>query len=199
MVELNQQLLLVTKQLAEFKEILQDTKNANKNMEAQLNQTRQQLSKQITEECQAVQLRSGKTLNKSAQSSRKLRREQLTEDDQTTIQNPSEDSKSPERNNSGIQTPEKGEKLALNAHSLPSSGVQTPEKGGKLALNAHSAPNPDVQTPMRDQTPASADSNPSKKASPTTSVGNKPATAKVEEYKAKIPYPQKLCQAEQDK
>ena len=35
-VELNQQLLLVTKQLAEFKE-----KNANKNMEAQLNQTRQ--------------------------------------------------------------------------------------------------------------------------------------------------------------
>ena len=83
------------KQLAEFKEMLQDTKNTNKNVEAQLNQTRQQLSKQITEECQAVQLRSGKTLNKSAQSSRKPRKEQLTEDDQTTAQIPSEDSKSP--------------------------------------------------------------------------------------------------------
>ena len=50
-------------------------------MEAQLDQTRQQLSKQITEECQAVQLRSGKTLNVSTQGSRKLRKEQLTEDD----------------------------------------------------------------------------------------------------------------------
>ena len=35
--ELNQQLCFLTKQLAEFKEMLQDTKNANKNMEAQLN------------------------------------------------------------------------------------------------------------------------------------------------------------------
>ena len=82
--------------------MLQDTKNANKNMEAQLNQTKQQLSKQITEECQAVQLRSGKTLNTSLQNSRKPRKEQLTEDEQNTIQNPSEDSKSPERNNSGV-------------------------------------------------------------------------------------------------
>ena len=55
--------------------MLQDTKNANKNMEAQLNQTKQQLSKQITEECQAVQLRSGKTLNTSLQSNRKPRKE----------------------------------------------------------------------------------------------------------------------------
>ena len=158
--------------------MLQETKIANKNMEAQLNQTRQQLSKQITEECQAVKLRSGKTLNVSTQSSKKPRKEQLTEDNQTTAQNPSEDSKSPERNTSGVQTPEKGENLALNAHSLPNSGVQTP---------------------IRDQTPASADSTPSKKASPTTSVGNKPAATKVEEYKAKMPYPQKLRQAEQDK
>ena len=73
--KLNQQLCFLTKQLAEFKEMLQDTKNANKNMEAQLNQTKQQLSKQITEECQAVQLRSGKTLNTSLQSSRKPRKE----------------------------------------------------------------------------------------------------------------------------
>ena len=36
---------------------------ANINMEEQLKQTKQQLSKQIAEECQAVQLRSGKTLN----------------------------------------------------------------------------------------------------------------------------------------
>ena len=89
--------------------MLQDTKKANKNIEAQLNQTRQQLSKQITEECQAVQLRSGKILNNSAQSSKKSRKEQMTEDDQTTAQNPSEDSKSPERSTFGIQTPEKGE------------------------------------------------------------------------------------------
>ena len=112
--ELNQQLCFLIKQLAEFKEMLQDTKNANKNMEAQLNQTKQQLSKQITEECQAVQLRSGKTLNTSLQSSRKPRKEQLIEDEQTIIQNPSEDSKSPERNNSGVQTPEKDARLALN-------------------------------------------------------------------------------------
>ncbi|KAL4315591.1 hypothetical protein AHAS_Ahas15G0200400 [Arachis hypogaea] len=98
-------------------------------MEAQLNQTKQQLSKQITEECQAVQLRSGKTLNTSLQNSRKPRKEQLTEDEQNIIQNPSEDSKSPERNDSG----------------------------------------------------------------------NKPAATKVEEYKAKMPYPQKFCQEEQDK
>ena len=39
--ELNQQLCFLIKQLAEFKEMLQDTKNANKNMEAQLNQTKQ--------------------------------------------------------------------------------------------------------------------------------------------------------------
>ena len=133
-VELNQQLHLMTKQLAEFKEMLQETKIANKNIESQLNQTKQQLSKQITEECQAVQLRSGKTLNNTAQSSKKPIKEQLTEDSQTTIQNPSEDSKSPERNTLGVQTPEKGEKLALNAHSLPSSGVQTPEKGGKVGV-----------------------------------------------------------------
>ena len=68
-----------------------------------------------------------------------------------------------------------------------------------MALNAHSSPNPGVQMPMRNQTPESADSNPSKKASPTTSVGNKPAATKVEEYKAKIPYPQKLRKEEQDK
>ena len=41
MVELNQQLLLMTKQLAEFKEMLQETKIANKNIESQLNQTKQ--------------------------------------------------------------------------------------------------------------------------------------------------------------
>ncbi|XP_072060811.1 uncharacterized protein [Arachis hypogaea] len=82
---------------------------------------------------------------------------------------------------------------------MPTSGVQTLEKSEKLALNARPTPNPGVQTPMRDQTPESADSNPPKKASPTTSVGNKPAATKVKEYKAKIPYPQKLSQAEQDK
>ena len=116
--------------------MLQETKIANKNIESQLNQAKQQLSKHITEECQAVQLRSGKTLNNTAQSSKNPNKEQLTEDSQTTIQNPSEDSKSPERNAIGVQTPEKEGKLALNAHSLPSSGVQTPEKGEKLALNA---------------------------------------------------------------
>ncbi|MGT5972191.1 hypothetical protein ACRW3B_28510, partial [Escherichia coli] len=61
----------------------------------------------------------------------------MTEDNQTTAQNPSEDSKSPERNTPGVQMPERGEKLALNAHSLPCSGIQTPEKGKKLALNTH--------------------------------------------------------------
>ena len=114
--------------------MLQDTKNAKQNMEAQLDQTRQQLSKQITEECQAVQLRSGKTLNNTVQGSKKPTKEQLTEDNQTTVQNPSEDSKSPERNVIGVQMPEREGKLALNAHSLTSFGIQTPEKGGKVGV-----------------------------------------------------------------
>ena len=120
-------------------------------------------------------------LNVSTQSSRKPRKEQLTEDEQPTTQNFSEDSKSPERNKSGVQTPEKGEKLALNAQSMFSSGIQTP---------------------VRDQTPTSADNNSLKNASQHTSIGNKPAATKVEEYKAKMPYPpypQKLRQVELDK
>ena len=48
-------------------------------MEVQLKQTEQQLSKQITEECQAVQLRSGKILKTSLQDSRKPRNEQTTQ------------------------------------------------------------------------------------------------------------------------
>ncbi|WP_220457782.1 hypothetical protein, partial [Vibrio marinisediminis] len=80
-----------TEQLAEFKKMLHDTKVANKSIELQLNQAKQQISKQITEECQAVQLRSGKTLNATAQKSKKSIKEQLTEDDQATVQNPSED------------------------------------------------------------------------------------------------------------
>ena len=47
-------------------------------MEVQLKQTKQQLSKQITEECQAVQLRSGKTFDAPPQGSRKPRNEQTT-------------------------------------------------------------------------------------------------------------------------
>ena len=74
-----------------------------------------------------------------------------------------------------------------------------PETDTKLASNANQASNPGIQTSVRDQTHTSADNNPSKKASPTTSVRNKPTTTKVEEYKANIPYPQKLHQEEQDK
>ncbi|KAL1290734.1 hypothetical protein AAHE18_20G150300 [Arachis hypogaea] len=134
--EFNQQLDFLTKQLAEFKDRLQEIRMANIHMEEQFKQTKQQLSRQITEECQAIQLRSGKTLNTPPQGSKKLRNEQTT-------QNSLED--------------------------------------------------------MRDQTNTNADNNPSKKASSTTSVGNKPAATKVEEYKAKIPYPQKLRKEEQDK
>ena len=68
-----------------------------------------------------------------------------------------------------------------------------------MAFNAQTSPIPGVQTPREDQTPESADSNPSNKASSTTSVRNKPAASKVEEYKAKMPYPQKLRKKEQDK
>ncbi|WP_220457788.1 hypothetical protein, partial [Vibrio marinisediminis] len=49
------------------------------------------------------------------------------------------------------------------------------------------------------QPPEGADSNPPNKASSTISVRNKPAASKVEEYQAKMPYPQKLRKAEQDK
>ena len=52
--EFNQQLDFLTQQLAEFKDRLQEIRMANINMEEQLEQTKQQLSKQITEECQAV-------------------------------------------------------------------------------------------------------------------------------------------------
>ena len=43
--EFNQQLDFLTKQLAEFKDKLQETRMANINMEVQLKQTRQQVSK----------------------------------------------------------------------------------------------------------------------------------------------------------
>ena len=70
------------------------------------------------------------------------------------------------------------------------------KKGEKLALNAQSMSSSGVQMAVRDQTPVSADTNSLKKASQPASVGNKPAATKVEEYKAKMPYPQKLRQAE---
>ena len=133
LIELNQQLLLMTEQLADFKEMLYETKVANKSIELQLNQAKQQISKQITEECQAVRLRSGKTLSNTAQKSKKPNKEQLTEDNQTTVQNPSEDSKSPERNVIGVQTPEREGKLALNAHSLQ-FWRSNARKGGKVGV-----------------------------------------------------------------
>ena len=172
-------------------------------MEVQLKQTEKQLSKQIAEECQAVQLRSGKTLNTSLQSSRKPRNEQMA------TQNPSEDNQSPERNNAGAEcpdhahswrsTPETSMNPALNTQREHSSGVQTIVTDKEFASNATPASTPGIQTPVGDQSHTSADNNPSKKASQPTSVGNKPAAIKVEEYKAKMPYPQKLRQAEQDK
>ena len=167
--EFNQQLDFLTKQLAEFKEILQDTRMANMNMEVQLKQTEQQLSKQITEECQAVQLRSGKTLNTSLQSSRKPRNEQMS------TQNPSEDNQSPERNDAGAErpdhahswrsTPETSMDLALNAQKKHGSGVQTPETSREVVFNATPASTPGIQMPVGDQSHISADNNPSKKAS----------------------------------
>ena len=84
----------------------------------------------------------------------------------------------------------------MNAQRKHSSGVQTPETNKELASNATPASTPGIQTPVGDQTHTSADSNPSKKAFQPTYVGNKPAATKVEEYKAKMPYPQKLRQAE---
>ena len=124
-------------------------------MEVQLKQTEKQLSKQIAEECQAVQLRSGKTLNTSLQSSRKPRNEQMA------TQNPSEDSKSPERNNSGVQTPETSKELASNSQWKLSSGIQmprmhpeeswrwTPETSMKLAFNARNMHYMGVERPER--------------------------------------------------
>ena len=94
---------------------------------------------------------------------------------------------------------QRGIRLALNAQGKHSSGVQTPVTDKELASNTTLASTPGIQTPVGDQSHTSADNNPSKKASQSTSVGNKPAAIKVEEYKAKMPYPQKLCQAEQDK
>ena len=89
--------------------------------------------------------------------------------------------------------------LALNAQKEHGSGVQTPVTNKEGASNATPASTPGIQMPVGDQSHTSADNNPSKKASQPTSVGNKPAATKVEEYRAKMPYPQKLRQAEQDK
>ena len=76
---------------------------------------------------------------------------------------------------SGVQTLETSKKLVLNAQRKLSSGIQTPETGKELASNATPASTPGIQTLVEDQTHTSADSNPSKKASQPTSVGNKPA------------------------
>ncbi|XP_072077040.1 uncharacterized protein [Arachis hypogaea] len=222
--EFNQQLDFLTKQLAEFKDRLQETRIANIHMDEQFKQTKQQLSRQIAEECQAVQLRSGKTLNTPPQGIKNSRNEQPTKDSP-------EDSKSPGKNNSGAKTPENGWKAgaerpdhaqnwrstpetrqnwrstpemgknlalnaqmgqnpALNAQNGHISGVQAPGTDSELASNVTPASDSGTQLPVRDQTHTSADNNPSKKASLTT---------KVEEYKAKIPYPQKLRKEEQDK
>ncbi|KAL1317817.1 hypothetical protein AAHE18_15G160500 [Arachis hypogaea] len=231
--EFNQQLDFLTKQLAEFKDRLQETRMANIHMDEQFKQTKQQLSRQIAEECQAVQLRSGKILNTPPQGSKKLRNEQTT-------QNSLEDSKSPGKSNSRTKTPENwwnagverpdhaqdwrstpetrqdwrstpemgkdlalntqnGQDLALNAQNGHNSGVQTPGADKELASSFTPTSNSGTQLPVRDQTHTNADNNPSKKASSTTSVGNKPTATKVKEYKAKIPYPQKLWKEEQDK
>ena len=48
--EFNQQLDFLTKQLAEFKDRLQETRIANIQMDEQFKQTKQQLSRQIAEE-----------------------------------------------------------------------------------------------------------------------------------------------------
>ncbi|KAL1333587.1 hypothetical protein AAHE18_11G111800 [Arachis hypogaea] len=231
--EFNQQLDFLTKQLAEFKDRLQETRIANIHMDEQFKQTKQQLSRQIAEECQAVQLRSGKTLNTPPQGIKKSRNEQPTKDSP-------KDSKSPGKNNSGAKTPENwwkagaerpdhahnwrstpetrqdwcstpemgknlalnaqiGQDPALNAQNGHISSVQAPGTDSELASNVTPASNSGTQLPVRDQTHTNADNNPSKKASSTTSIGNKPAATKVEEYKAKIPYPQKLRKEEQDK
>ena len=92
-----------------------------------------------------------------------------------------------------------GQDLALNAQNGHNSGVQTPRTDKELASHVTPASNSGTQLPVRDQTHTNADNNPSKKASSTTSVGNKPTATKVKEYKAKIPYPQKLRKEEQDK
>ncbi|KAL1299995.1 hypothetical protein AAHE18_18G148100 [Arachis hypogaea] len=137
--EFNHQFDFLTKQLAEFKDRLQETRMANIHMEEQFKQTKQQLSRQITEECQAVQLRSGKTLNTPPQGNKKLRNEQTT-------QNSPEDSKSSGKNNSGTKTPENWWKAgaerpdhAQDWCSMPETRQDwrsTPEIGKDLALNA---------------------------------------------------------------
>ena len=117
-------------------------------MEEQLKQTKQQLSKQITEECQAVQLRNGKALNTPLQSSRKPRNEQTT-------QNPSEDSKSPGKNNSGAKTPENGWKASAERPDHAQNWRSTPETSKDMALNAQRKHSSGVQMPGADEELAS--------------------------------------------
>ncbi|XLR35268.1 hypothetical protein S83_063168, partial [Arachis hypogaea] len=92
---LTQQLHALTQQLLELQEALRETQASNKNIEAQLSQTRQQLSKQITEECQAIQLRSGKSLNTQPQYSKK---EKPIEEHHTDVQDVSKDIEHPKKN-----------------------------------------------------------------------------------------------------
>ena len=88
---------------------------------------------------------------------------------------------------------------ALNAQREHGSGVQTLVTNKEVASNATPASTSSIQMPMGDQSHTSADNNLPKKASQPTSVSNKPAATKVEEYKAKMLYPQKLCQEAQHK
>ncbi|XP_015949664.1 uncharacterized protein LOC107474558 [Arachis duranensis] len=68
---LTQQLHDLAQQILELQESLRETQDSNRNIEAQLSQTRQQLSKQIKDEYQAIQLRSGKSLNTQPQYNKK--------------------------------------------------------------------------------------------------------------------------------
>ncbi|KAL4277002.1 hypothetical protein AHAS_Ahas20G0263600 [Arachis hypogaea] len=72
-------------------------------MEAQLNQAEQHFSEQIREECQAIQLRSGRTLNNQPQNSKKQGEEEMEEDEQAATQSTIKGTERPEGSNSGVE------------------------------------------------------------------------------------------------
>ncbi|KAL1333926.1 hypothetical protein AAHE18_11G139700 [Arachis hypogaea] len=147
-------------------------------------------------------LTNGKALNTPLQGSRKPKNEQTTQNNsgaKTPEVGWKAGAERPDHAQDWRSTPETSKDLVLNAQKRNSYGVQTPGTDEELASNVTPASNSGTPLPVRDQTHTSPDDNPSKKASSTTSVGNKPTATKVEEYKAKIPYPQKLRKEEQDK
>ncbi|KAL4315205.1 hypothetical protein AHAS_Ahas15G0161800 [Arachis hypogaea] len=98
-------------------QMLQEIRASNKNIKARSNQAEQHLSERIKEECLAIQLRSGRTLNTQPQNSKKQGQEEIAEYEQAALQGTVRCVECPERDGIGVQRPEGGGARICDLHN----------------------------------------------------------------------------------